>query len=162
MLALSCEGLLKLNMVAKNHKLNKTKKNSENKNKTCIIYCRVATTEKQSLSKDRSIKRQERICKAYAKKQGYSVIDIVYEQGSGSQINKNLSSCVKSISKNQAEILIAADSDRISRSTPIFNKIRKTLGSRLELSNFSDVDKKTEELMNTIMSWYEHRRRNRK
>ena len=45
----------------------------QNKNK-CLIYCRVST--KEQVEEGNSLTTQEKICKEYAEKNDYQIIDI--------------------------------------------------------------------------------------
>lgn len=103
--------------------------------KKAIIYCRMATEE--SLN-NISAKHQFDICSKYAQRRNYEVVEKVKEFGSGLRINDNLANCIKKIVGGEVDVLIVSEPTRIARDYWLFLKIRKLLGSKLELLSSSD------------------------
>jgi len=101
--------------------------NSENKR--AVIYCRVST--KEQVDEGNSLSTQEKICKEFALKNSYEVIEVFIEQGESAktadrtQLQKLLSYCA--LRKNKIDVVIAYKLDRISRNTDDYSQIRLLL-----------------------------------
>lgn len=97
--------------------------------KQAVIYCRVST--KEQVEEGNSLVTQEKICKEYALKQGYSIIHIFVEQGESAktadrpQLQSLLSFCANR--KNRVSAVIVYKLDRLSRNTDDYSQIRLLL-----------------------------------
>lgn len=115
------------------HLLNKTKK--------AVIYCRVST--KEQVEEGNSLATQEKICKEYAFRNGYEVVQIFNEQGESAktanrtQLLKLLSFCKDQ--KNEITAVIVYRLDRMSRNTDDYSYIRLQLRSHnVEIKSTSE------------------------
>ena len=94
-----------------------------------MIYCRVST--KEQVEEGNSLVTQEKICKEYALKQGYSITQIFIEQGESAktadrpQLQNLLAFCANR--KNRVSAVIAYKLDRLSRNTDDYSQIRLLL-----------------------------------
>ena len=94
-----------------------------------MIYCRVST--KEQVEEGNSLVTQEKICKEYALKQGYSITQIFIEQGESAktadrpQLQNLLGFCANR--KNRVSAVIAYKLDRLSRNTDDYSQIRLLL-----------------------------------
>jgi site-specific DNA recombinase len=97
--------------------------------KNAVIYCRVST--KEQAEEGNSLVTQEKICREYAARQGFTVARIFIEQGESAktanrtELQNLLSFC--SIKKNAVDIVIAYKIDRISRNVDDYSNIRMML-----------------------------------
>jgi site-specific DNA recombinase len=98
----------------------------EHHKKQCVIYCRVST--KEQAEEGNSLITQERLCKEYAAKQGYSVVAVFVEHGESAktadrtELKKLISFCM--IKKNNVKAVIVYKIDRLSRNTDDYSQIR--------------------------------------
>jgi site-specific DNA recombinase len=97
--------------------------------KRAIIYCRVSSREQ--VEEGNSLVTQERICKEYALKHGYTVEKIFIEKGESAKTSdrtelKNLLAYCQ-LRKNQISTLIAYKLDRIARQSDGYSQIRVLL-----------------------------------
>jgi site-specific DNA recombinase len=94
--------------------------------KKAVIYCRVST--KEQVEEGNSLSTQEKICREYALKNSYEIVEIFVEQGESAKTSNRpefqrlLSYC--SNKKNQVNAVIAYKIDRISRNTDDYSQIR--------------------------------------
>lgn len=94
--------------------------------KQCVIYCRVST--KEQVEEGNSLITQERLCREYAAKHGYFVVQIYIEQGESAktvdrtELKKLISYCT--IKKNKIDAVIIYKIDRLSRNTDDYSQIR--------------------------------------
>lgn len=94
--------------------------------KRAVIYCRVST--KEQVDEGNSLVSQEKICREYALKQGYEIVETFIEQGESAkttqrtELQKLLNFCA--IKKNNISVVIAYKIDRISRNTDDYSQIR--------------------------------------
>ena len=100
----------------------------QNKNK-CLIYCRVST--KEQVEEGNSLTTQEKICKEYAEKNDYQIIDIYREAGESAktadrtELQKLLKFC--SDKRNGISTIIIYKIDRLSRNTDDYSQLRLLL-----------------------------------
>lgn len=99
--------------------------------KKAIIYCRVATA--CQLSKSKSLDYQSDLCKRYALRKGYLVVNIIKERGSGIKINTGLLSAINKIKNGEANVLIATEPSRLVRAISLFSYIKSELDQKVEL-----------------------------
>jgi len=98
-------------------------------NKRAVIYCRVST--KEQVEEGNSLVTQEKICKEYAIKNGYEIVEVFIEQGESAktaertELQKLLAYCASK--KNNVNVVIAYKIDRISRNTDDYSQIRLLL-----------------------------------
>lgn len=129
--------------------------------KKAIIYCRVATS--YQLSRSKSLDYQADLCRRYAERNGYLVVNIIKEKGSGLKINKRLLSAIKRIKNGGANILIASEPSRLARTTALFLYIKSELGKKIELLS-SEGCKYTAEkefvdrLLSEVSKFYQRKR----
>lgn len=103
--------------------------NTQESLKQAVIYCRVST--KEQVEEGNSLVTQEKICKEYALKQGYSITQIFIEQGESAktadrpQLQNLLAFCANR--KNRVSAVIAYKLDRLSRNTDDYSQIRLLL-----------------------------------
>lgn len=94
--------------------------------KRAVIYCRVST--KEQVEEGNSLATQEKKCKEYAMRHGYSIAEIFIEQGESAktadrtQLKKLLAFCA--VKKNNVQAIIAYKIDRISRNIDDYSQIR--------------------------------------
>lgn len=94
--------------------------------KRAVIYCRVSTTEQ--VEEGNSLVSQEKVCKEYALKNGYEVVEIFIEKGESAKTQERtefqrlLKYCAER--KNNIQAVIAYKIDRISRNTDDYSQIR--------------------------------------
>ncbi|HTE01649.1 MAG TPA: recombinase family protein [Mucilaginibacter sp.] len=97
--------------------------------KKAVIYCRVST--KEQVDDGNSLVSQERICREYAKKEGFEVIEVFIEKGESAktadrtELKRLISFCTQK--KGNAHAVIAYKVDRISRSIADYSHIRVLL-----------------------------------
>jgi DNA invertase Pin-like site-specific DNA recombinase len=107
--------------------MNKTITNNENKK--AVIYCRVST--KEQVDEGNSLVSQERICREYAMKEGYEVVQVFIERGESAktarrkELQQMLDFCTKK--KGVIQAVIAYKVDRISRNLGDYSVIRVRL-----------------------------------
>jgi DNA invertase Pin-like site-specific DNA recombinase len=105
----------------------KTIQNNEIKN--AVIYCRVSS--KEQVEEGNSLVSQERICREYAVKEGYQVVEVFIEKGESAktaerkELKRLMSFCTAK--KGQIQAVIAYKVDRISRSIADYSHIRLLL-----------------------------------
>lgn len=99
--------------------------------KKAIIYCRVATHEK-NIPLPTALKNQLLDCIRFAQSNEYEVTDIVCEQGSGMVINEKLSWVLEQIKSRHAKTIITLSTFILSRkrllALEILNKVEKCKG----------------------------------
>lgn len=106
--------------------MNSYKKENNNHKKNAVIYCRVST--KEQVEEGNSLATQEKLCREYALKNDYEVIETFIELGESAktanrtELKKMFSFCGEK--KNKVEIVIAYKLDRISRNTDDYSQIR--------------------------------------
>lgn len=94
--------------------------------RNAVIYCRVST--KEQAEDGGSLATQERVCREYAAKHGYTVIAIYVEEGESAkttdrtQLKKLMAFC--SAKKHNVKAVIAYKIDRISRNVDDYSYIR--------------------------------------
>jgi len=97
--------------------------------KRAVIYCRVST--KEQVDEGGSLGTQENICKEYAIKNGYTIIETFIEEGESAktakrtQLRRMLDFC--SLKKNGISAVIAYKVDRIARNIDDYRQIRLVL-----------------------------------
>lgn len=97
--------------------------------KKAVIYCRVST--KEQVEEGNSLSTQEKICRDYALKHGYEIVEVFIEQGESAktamrtELQRLLNYC--SFKKNSVSAVIAYKIDRISRNTDDYSQIRLLL-----------------------------------
>lgn len=102
---------------------------NETKKKKAVIYCRVST--KEQVEEGNSLATQEKICKEYALKNSYDVVDVFIEQGESAktqnrtELQRLLKYCADR--KNNIQVVIAYKIDRISRNIDDYSQIRVLL-----------------------------------
>lgn len=102
-----------------------TAQNDHNK-KRALIYVRVSTTEQAD--EGNSLKTQEKLCREYAAKLGYEVVDVYVEAGESAktanrtQLQKMIGYCVQK--KNRVNAIIIYKIDRLSRDTDDYSQLR--------------------------------------
>ncbi|MBS4064734.1 MAG: recombinase family protein [Chitinophagaceae bacterium] len=98
----------------------------EKSKKQCVIYCRVST--KEQAEEGNSLITQERLCKEYAAKNGYTVATVFVEQGESAktadrtELKKLIAFCT--LKKNDIKAVIVYKIDRLSRNTDDYSQIR--------------------------------------
>ncbi len=108
-------------------------------NKRAVIYCRVATNIKKE--KFVSLKAQRKACVTYAQQNGYEIVDIVCEQGSGMQVNLGLKKILRGIKLQTFETLIVYSADRIARDYLLIYQVVQELSKHKGTLKFaSEVD----------------------
>ena len=101
----------------------------ENNLKKAVIYCRVST--KEQVEEGNSLVTQEKNCRDYAAKNGYSVAGVFIELGESAktadrtELQKLFGYCANK--KNNISAIIAYKIDRISRNTDDYSQIRLLL-----------------------------------
>lgn len=94
--------------------------------KKAVIYCRVST--KEQVDEGNSLNTQEKLCRDYALKNGYEIVQVYIEQGESAktslrtELQKMLLFC--SDKKNKIEAVIAYKIDRLSRNTDDYSQLR--------------------------------------
>ncbi|MBB5397189.1 recombinase family protein [Mucilaginibacter sp. AK015] len=97
--------------------------------KRAVIYCRVST--KEQVEEGNSLVSQERICREYALKEGYEVVEIFIEKGESAKTAKRrelqrlLAFCTTK--KGNVNAVIAYKVDRISRNIADYSFIKVRL-----------------------------------
>lgn len=94
-----------------------------------VIYCRVST--KHQVDEGNSLATQERLCREYALKQGYEVIETFIERGESAKtkdrtdLQKLLAFCTNR--KNSISYVVVYKLDRFSRNTDDYSYLRIAL-----------------------------------
>lgn len=102
------------------------KNNHDQKRNKAVVYCRVST--KEQVEEGNSLKTQERICREYALRNGYEVVEVFIEQGESAktadrtELKKLMTYC--SNKRNNIKALIIYKIDRLSRNTDDYSQIR--------------------------------------
>ena len=97
--------------------------------KRAIIYCRVSTLEQAE--EGGSLATQERLCREYAAKHGYQVVDVYVERGESAktanrrELQRMLQFCAHK--KNTIVAVIVYKIDRLSRNTDDYSQLRLIL-----------------------------------
>lgn len=103
--------------------------NQKNEDKKAVIYCRVST--KEQADEGNSLVSQERICREYAAKEGYEVVEVFIERGESAKTadRTKLKLLMKfcTVKKGAVQAVIAYKVDRISRNIADYSVIRGTL-----------------------------------
>ena len=100
-----------------------------NSNKKAVIYCRVST--KEQVDEGNSLVSQERLCRGYALKEGYEIVEVFIEKGESAktakpkELNRLLTFCTTK--KDNAHAVIAYKVDRISRNMTDYSNIKVRL-----------------------------------
>jgi len=91
--------------------------------KKCYIYTRCASSD--VTDKRESITYQEQLCREYAFRKGYKVIDTFKDEGvSGNTTDrKGLAKLLSEVSLNSNSIVLATDIARFARNYRVFNTI---------------------------------------
>ena len=101
-------------------------KNISDKKPGAIIYCRVST--KEQVDEGNSLVTQERLCRDYALKQGYEVVNVFTEEGESAKtaLRPELQKLLRFCSANYKTIdaLIIYKIDRLSRSADDYSQLR--------------------------------------
>ncbi len=98
--------------------------------KRAVIYCRVSTTEQAK--EGNSLITQERACREYAERTGYTVTKVFVDSGESAktadrpELKEMLSFCSKA-AKNNISAVIVYKLDRLARNTNGHSHIRVTL-----------------------------------
>ncbi len=99
---------------------------NENNTKRAVIYCRVST--KEQAEEGNSLVTQEKVCREYAEKNGYSIAEVYIEQGESAktqdrtELQRMLHYCASK--QHKVDAVIAYKIDRISRNTDDYSQIR--------------------------------------
>ena len=99
--------------------------------KKAVVYCRVST--KEQADEGGSLSTQEKICKDYAIKNGYEIVDIFIEQGESAknanrtELKRLLSICTNK--KSNIKAVIVYKIDRVARNIDDYRQIRLLLKS---------------------------------
>lgn len=107
--------------------MNKT--TETNRGKNAVIYCRVST--KEQAEEGNSLASQERICREYATKEGFDVVEVFIERGESAkttdrtELKRLMTLCTSK--KGSVHAVIAYKVDRISRSIADYSHIRVLL-----------------------------------
>ncbi|OJW82315.1 MAG: hypothetical protein BGO69_17145 [Bacteroidetes bacterium 46-16] len=97
--------------------------------KNAVIYCRVST--KEQVDEGNSLASQEKHCKDYAIKNGYTIVEKFIEQGQSAkntnrtELNRMLAYCTGK--KNDVQAVIAYKVDRIARNIDDYRYIKVKL-----------------------------------
>lgn len=97
--------------------------------KKAVIYCRVST--KEQVDEGNSLNTQEKMCREYAQKNGYEIVQLYIEQGESAktanrtELQKLLIYC--SDKKNGITAVIIYKLDRLSRNTDDYSQLRLLL-----------------------------------
>lgn len=97
--------------------------------KNAVIYCRVST--KEQVEEGNSLVTQEKICREYASRFGFTIANIFIEQGESAkttnrtELQKMLSFCA--LKKNAVSSVIVYKIDRLSRNMDDYSDIRMML-----------------------------------
>ncbi len=100
--------------------------NSQPNNKRAVVYVRVSTMEQAE--EGNSLATQEKICREYASKNGFDVVEVFIERGESAktadrtQLQKMLGYCTQK--KNQISAVIVYKIDRLSRNTDDYSQLR--------------------------------------
>lgn len=98
-------------------------------NKKAVIYCRVST--KEQVDEGNSLISQERLCREYALKEGFDIIEVFIEKGESAktakrkELNRLLTFCTTK--KDSIQAVIAYKVDRISRNMTDYSNIKVRL-----------------------------------
>lgn len=87
--------------------------------KKAMIYCRVASVDQISST---SLETQRLECMKFARRNGYEVIGVVQEQGSGLRTSNQLQKILDGIKIGEINTLIASRIDRLGRNLLIIKK----------------------------------------
>jgi site-specific DNA recombinase len=131
--------------------------NNTHQLKRAIIYCRVSSREQ--VEEGNSLATQERICKEYALKHGFTVEKIFIEKGESAKTTdrtelKNLLTYCQQ-HKNQISTLIAYKLDRIARQNDGYSQIRvllRTFGITITSATESFDDSPSGRFMERIIA----------
>ena len=99
--------------------------------KKAVVYCRVST--KEQADEGGSLSTQEKICKDYAIKNGYEIVDIFIEQGESAknanrtELKRLLSICTNK--KSNIKAVIVYKIDRVARNIDDYRQTRLLLKS---------------------------------
>jgi len=102
---------------------------AEQTNKRAVIYCRVST--KEQVEEGNSLVSQERLCREYALKEGYEVVEVFIENGESAktadrkELQRMLALCTTK--KDFIHAVIAYKVDRISRNIADYSLIKVRL-----------------------------------
>jgi site-specific DNA recombinase len=102
---------------------------NEKNEKLAVIYCRVST--KEQVDEGGSLATQEKICRDYALKNGYEVVQIFVERGESAknadrtELKKLLAYCTSK--KQNIKAVIAYKIDRVARNIDDYRQIRLLL-----------------------------------
>lgn len=94
--------------------------------KNAVIYCRVST--KEQVEEGNSLSTQGRMCREYAAREGYQILEAFIEQGESAktqdrrELQRMMTYCSKKINNIQA--VITYKIDRISRNMDDYSQIR--------------------------------------
>lgn len=97
--------------------------------KKAVIYCRVST--KEQVDEGNSLVSQERLCREYALKEGYNVVEIFIEKGESAktadrkELRRLMDFCT--VKRGNVHAVIAYKVDRISRNIADYSLIRVRL-----------------------------------
>jgi len=95
--------------------------------KKAIIYCRTATVEKEKHSKN-SLTEQELICKQFAQKRSYKIVEVVSDVGSGMTLNrKGLKRLMILAKQGKIDVILSVSACRLTRNFINYFKLRKQL-----------------------------------
>jgi DNA invertase Pin-like site-specific DNA recombinase len=106
--------------------MNSIKNKNPNDKKRAIIYCRVST--KEQVEEGNSLSTQEKLCREYALKNDYEIIETFIEQGESAkttdrtELQRLLDYCRNK--KNKVNAVIAYKIDRIARNIDGYSEIR--------------------------------------
>lgn len=132
--------------------------------KNCYIYTRCASYEQAANSA--SIAYQERLCKEYAAKKGYKVIDTFEDLGvSGNTAErKGLSKLLSEVSLNPNSVVLVTEITRIARNYNDFNSFHnfiKKYNCRLECPN-GEINDHFVDLLWSAFAQYEREMRSQR
>ncbi|MFZ2038940.1 MAG: recombinase family protein [Minisyncoccia bacterium] len=133
-----------------------------NQNKVAVIYCRVSTDEqaKEGLS----IESQELTCRRKAEEEGYSVIEVIKDEGkSGKNINREgMKNILRLVNEKKINAIYLVNTDRLSRNvadhiylTDLFRKNKVLLRSINQPTLDSSATSITMDLMMATMNQFQ-------
>ena len=105
--------------------------NNPNQNQTprlrrAIIYCRVST--KEQVDEGSSLTTQEKMCREYARKNNYEIVEVFVEQGESAKTADRTQLKVMMLfaadKKNRIDVVLIYKLDRLSRNTIDYGQLR--------------------------------------
>lgn len=93
-------------------------------NKIGVAYCRVSTSDQKN--NGLSIEEQERLCVEKAEREGYSIIEIIKDEGkSGGSLNREgIKKIMQLVVDKKINAIFTVHSDRIARNTENYLRLR--------------------------------------